>query len=176
MNDVANQGDRVRLAMKLFDSEGVALVNTLRLGSEGLTDINARMEAYGVTLSRVDAANVEQANDAMAEIGLIVKGVTNQLAVQLAPIIAGIAQEFSGAALATGGFSKHIATAIEIGVRGFSYLSNAVRGWQLIIKAGEVLILSVSELFLTVGQTVSRAINGMPVSYTHLTLPTNREV
>ena len=33
MSGVATQGDRVRLTMALFDTEGVALVNTLSLGS-----------------------------------------------------------------------------------------------------------------------------------------------
>ena len=36
MQNVGSQSDKVRLAFKLFDSEGVALVNTLALGEEGL--------------------------------------------------------------------------------------------------------------------------------------------
>jgi len=37
MNKVENQSQRVSLAFKLFDSEGVDLVNTLKLGSDGLS-------------------------------------------------------------------------------------------------------------------------------------------
>ena len=41
MQGVGTQSDRVRLAMKLFDSEGVALVNTLGGGADALKQNNA---------------------------------------------------------------------------------------------------------------------------------------
>ena len=63
MADVENQGDRVRLAMRLFDSEGVALVNTLRLGKDGLRDAQIEAEKYGIALSGLDAQKVQDAND-----------------------------------------------------------------------------------------------------------------
>ena len=47
MQGVEKQSDRVRLAMKLFDSEGVALVNTLAGGSDGLKQMAAEAEKAG---------------------------------------------------------------------------------------------------------------------------------
>ena len=47
MEAVDTQSDRVRLAFKLFDSEGVSLVNTLALGEEGLRNAAAEAEAFG---------------------------------------------------------------------------------------------------------------------------------
>ncbi|MEM6471550.1 MAG: hypothetical protein AAF802_18465 [Planctomycetota bacterium] len=87
MEDVKNSGDRVRLAMKLFDSEGVSLINTLKLGSDGLTRYQRDAEKLGLTVSRIDAMNVEKANDAYARMGLTIQGLSNTLAVKLAPAV-----------------------------------------------------------------------------------------
>jgi hypothetical protein len=92
MANVTNQGDRVRLSMKLFDSEGVALVNTLRLGSQGLREYEKEANRLGITVSRVDAAQIEKANDAFGRIGKMVEGVTNGIAIGLAPAIEGLAR------------------------------------------------------------------------------------
>ena len=48
---VKDQGEAVRIAFKLFDSEGVAVVNTLRLQSEGLREAAARAREYGTAIS-----------------------------------------------------------------------------------------------------------------------------
>jgi len=47
MQAIPSQADRVRLAFKLFDSEGVAMVNTLSQGSEGLRQAAER--GWGVS-------------------------------------------------------------------------------------------------------------------------------
>lgn len=87
MSGVANQGDKVRLAMKLFDSEGVALVNTLKLGTAGLDEAQAAADRLGLTVSREMAAGVERANAAFGRLKMAVVGLARQLAVRLAPIM-----------------------------------------------------------------------------------------
>lgn len=61
---IESQSDKVRLAFKLFDSEGVALVNTLALGVDGLNKISAEASRTGSVLSTEDIKNVEAYNDA----------------------------------------------------------------------------------------------------------------
>lgn len=87
MSGVANQSDRVRLAMRLFDSEGVALVNTMKLGAAGLDEMTGRAEMLGLTLSQVEAAQVEAANDAMGDVLTAMSGLARQIAVDIAPLI-----------------------------------------------------------------------------------------
>lgn len=57
--DVAEQSDKVRLAMRLFDTEGVALVNTLKGGSEAIEELGGRTEV----VSRNAARQFEWLND-----------------------------------------------------------------------------------------------------------------
>jgi len=93
MGEVEHQGHRVRLAMRLFDSEGVALVNTLALGEQGLADMEARAKELGLTLNSVDAAAVEQMRDTWNDVGQVLQGIAMQAAVDLAPTLQVAAQQ-----------------------------------------------------------------------------------
>ena len=106
MGDVKSQSDKVRLAMKLFDSEGVSLVNTLASGSTGLQQMAKEADTLGITVSRVDAAKIEMANDAVTKSKGVFTGLGNQLATAFAPIIQGISTDFYQAALDTEGFGN----------------------------------------------------------------------
>ncbi len=91
MQKVENQGDRVRLAFKLFDSEGVAMVNMLKDGSAGLRAAQQEAEKLGLAISRVDAKRVEEANDAFTKMKSAVSGLSNELTIKLAPAIEQVA-------------------------------------------------------------------------------------
>ena len=106
MGDVSESGEKVRLAMKLFDSEGVALVNTLALGSAGLEKIEADMDAFGLSLTRIEISRVEQANDAFLLARENVKSFAQSFVVQLAPAVKLISDKFSDYAKEQGGFGK----------------------------------------------------------------------
>ena len=91
MQDVKNQGDRVRLAFKLFDSEGVDLVNTLALVAKEGDAIDAYTRRFGTAISRIDAAKLEAVNDSFRLLRERVHGAAAQIAVNLAPELARIA-------------------------------------------------------------------------------------
>ncbi len=68
MKSVRSQSDQVRLAFKLFDSEGVALLNTLKLGGSELRKLTRKAQGLGFALSREEAAKVERFNDELAKL------------------------------------------------------------------------------------------------------------
>lgn len=82
---VTNQSDRVRLGFKLFDAEGVGLINTLRLGEDGLRGFIDEARALGVALDRTATRNIEDANDATNILKTAFRGLGNQIAAQVAP-------------------------------------------------------------------------------------------
>lgn len=98
-NDVETQAEAVALAMKLFDSEGVALVNTLALGSRGIKDLMLEADQLGLVLSHDAAAGVEKANDALTRLFAITKGLFRQLTAALAPAIQTVADYFKDLSL-----------------------------------------------------------------------------
>lgn len=113
MTKVATQGDRVRLAMKLFDSEGVALVNTLALGSDGLERMKQEARDLGLTFSGYMASKVEAANDALTRLRGAFTGLVRQLAVGLTPFIKGAADDLVEWRLTWKDSAKDILSAIE---------------------------------------------------------------
>jgi hypothetical protein len=94
MASVGTQSDRVRLAMKLFDSEGVALVNTLAGGSVALETMAEEAEELGITLDSVDAKAIEDANDAFTRAKTAIMGLVQAMTVELAPIIEDLSKQF----------------------------------------------------------------------------------
>lgn len=134
MGGVSNQGDRVRLSMKLFDSEGVALVNTLALGRDGLNEVEREANALGLTLNRVDLAKIEAANDSFTRTGSASKAFGNQLAAQLAPIVEGVTNQFVDMAKEMGGFGGVATRVVGSVVRGFGFVADAVRGVRAVWK------------------------------------------
>jgi len=95
MQKVGSQGDKVRLGFKLFDSEGVALINTLAGGSAALQKMQSEAEALGLTFNRVEAAQIEQANDAWTKLKGALKGVANTMAIDLAPGIQSVSDSLT---------------------------------------------------------------------------------
>lgn len=145
MGKVENQSDRVRLAMKLFDSEGVALVNTLGQGSKGLQDMAREADMLGLAVSRVDAAQVEAANDAMTRAQGVFTGVGNQIAVSLSPLVAELATNFYQTALdmnESGNVGARISDAL---VTAFGHVANAVQGLRIAVKGIQFVFAKMAE-------------------------------
>lgn len=99
MKGVQTQSDKVRLAFKLFDSEGVALVNTLNLGSKGLAKMQRSAEELGLAISRTDAAEIEKMNDAMTELNAAWEGFARTTLVVIAPAMKSILETIRDATL-----------------------------------------------------------------------------
>lgn len=132
MKGVSNQGDRVRLAMKLFDSEGVSLVNTMALGSDGIRSATEEVKAYGLELTRVDIAKIEAANDSWFKSKEVLDGFGNQLATELAPVVSSLANEFLNVAKESGGMGQVATEALDWVLSGVGVLADGVRGIQIV--------------------------------------------
>ena len=118
-DDVQSSGDKVRLAFKLFDSEGVAFVNTLEGGSAALQQMFQDAEGLGFILSSSAVKGVEEANDAMMKLGTMFGGVRDQLVAALAPalrVIVDLMRNKLVKAIETAGGIKKFAKELAIGV------------------------------------------------------------
>lgn len=87
ISQVQNPTERLRLAFKLFDSEGVALINVLQGGRAGLEAMSKEAEKFGTVLTGIEVAQIELANDALNKAFQAIVGIGRQIAVNLAPIV-----------------------------------------------------------------------------------------
>lgn len=84
--------DQVRLAMKLFDSEGVALLQTIKQTAAETDNLKARADELGLTLSKDQTDAAARANDSMNELKNAFGGMTVELTESLAPAITQVVQ------------------------------------------------------------------------------------
>lgn len=109
MGKVESQSDKVRLAMKLFDTEGVALLQTMEGGSAALLKMREEADRLGLTLDREAVDGMAAANDAMTRMKASTTALANTLAVALGPTIASVA----------GWFREQVPAAVEVSVKAF---------------------------------------------------------
>ncbi len=65
INELATQYDKVRVAAAIFDSEGVALVNTMALGADGLANMAKEARNLGKVLDEETVRSAENAKQAI---------------------------------------------------------------------------------------------------------------
>lgn len=161
MGGVESQADRVRLAMKLFDSEGVSLVNTLGLGAEGLQEMAKEAEQLGLAVSRVEAKQIEMANDEVDRAKKVFTGLGNQLATAFSPIVYGIANGFRQSALDAEGFGnigQRVANAVVNSFANVLNAINSVRTAFVTVKAmGLEVLLFYKEIETTIAGVLDRS-------------------
>ncbi|MGB0874980.1 MAG: hypothetical protein ACPGSE_07145, partial [Synechococcus sp.] len=164
MQGVESQSDKVRLAFKLFDSEGVGLVNTMAGGVEALDEYAREVELLGVALDRVDAAKIEAANDSIYRVQTAAKGAGQAFAVALAPYIEATAKWLLESAKQAGGFRRIAVNAVEGTVTAVGKLGDAIRvvqvGWLALKGAFQVVGAAVNGLINRIANGPVYAING----------------
>ena len=92
--NVTNENDKLRLAFKLFDSEGTAVLNMLESNSEEMGKLFDEAEQLGLVMSSSAASGVEDANDALTRLGGLFQGIVGQTTAGLAPAIEILATQF----------------------------------------------------------------------------------
>ena len=71
--------------MRLFDSEGVALVNTLALSKEEMDSINSTLVRFNYYLTQTQVEKVEKMNDSWLGMKILLAGIRNQFVSAIAP-------------------------------------------------------------------------------------------
>lgn len=85
MQDVSGESNQLRIAFKLFDSEGASLVNTLKIGSGALEEYGAEAAKVFGTFSNDQLAKIEAANDSIQRLTESFKSLFREFAVNAAP-------------------------------------------------------------------------------------------
>lgn len=151
MNGLATASERNAAAMALFGRGGGPMLSLLREGSAGLRAAQEEAERLGLTISRLDAAQVEAANDAMTKMGAAATGLGNQLAVALAPAIGGVADALTNSTTNAAAFREtvskvmaHVAKAID----GARYILQGFQvAWDALKVSATLLMLAGTSAF-----------------------------
>jgi hypothetical protein len=85
---IEDPAERVRLAFKLFDSEGVALVNLLQDGSSALEAMRERARSLGIVLDEHLVRDAGRARDELDTLAQVISANLTRAAIEAAPVIA----------------------------------------------------------------------------------------
>jgi len=101
---------RLRLAFKFFDSEGAALVNTLKGGSEGLEGFFTEAESAGLLLDSQTVKAFEKFKDTSNILFKQISTLTKYIIAAFLPVLQGLVERFSALLISTskavGGFKE----------------------------------------------------------------------
>jgi hypothetical protein len=87
MDALRGRTDRLRMAFKLFDSEGVVMLQIFDQGRERIKALMDYAKRAGVVLSDFDISRIQAANDAVLLLRTAMTGLVNQLTVSVQPIV-----------------------------------------------------------------------------------------
>lgn len=95
MQGVKTEADRVRLAMKLWDSDGVSLLQTIDGGSESIRRMREEARMLGKSLSREQVDAAAAANDAITRLSAAYSGLADTLVLKVAKPLEWVANRLS---------------------------------------------------------------------------------
>ena len=159
---VATDGDRVRLAMKLFDSEGVALVNTLNLGSDGLREMAAEAQSLGLSISQVDAQRFEKMQDDITRMKTAAGAAATTFTTELLPVIEGIFTGFADAGYGANNFQSAAINAAHKVIKVYGFFLDTLHNLEIAYTVLKAVALTASDVII---KTLNSAMQGFISTY-----------
>ena len=130
---IQNAATRAYHANALFGRSGVELIPIMLKGAAGIREMREEADALGITFGIKQAAMVEKANDAWARIGSIWKGLTQQLAINFAPILELIARKLKDFIITSGGVAPMaeviVLSVARMGAAAINMMNKVHSGW-----------------------------------------------
>jgi len=93
---LGSESDRVRLAMKLFDSEGVSLIQTMEGGAEGIRKVRQQARDLGLTLDKTTTKAAAKLVDEMVGVKAALQGIANSALPAILPLLTNFAVVLQG--------------------------------------------------------------------------------
>lgn len=160
MEGVQGNTQQLRIAFKLFDSEGAGMVNMLNQGSEAMRAMFNEAESLGMILSAEAVAGVEATNDALTKLAYLFRGIRDQLVAALAPALTQFAEFIKNSLLEqinalNGGIEELARNTIADFLRGLGAMIGGIgTGIQAFVNFGNSII-SVANAIIALGNRFS---------------------
>ena len=98
--DFVPAAERAAVAGQLFGEEGSIAIS--RIDTATLRQATRDLRDFGVVVSEQDAAQIERTNDAISRLGLVWRGLSNQITVGAAPALQAVADALAAVSKITG--------------------------------------------------------------------------
>jgi len=153
-------------AMLLFGRGGASMLQLLNQGPDAIQGLADQARRLGITFGSLDAAKIDEANDAIARLQSLATGAANAVAIALAPTIEGLAMHFEESALAGGSFGDKVTAALErvsSALQRMVGLMNPLQGvWHGFRSVVEFVSGIVLKSLAKIGIGLDRFVNAVP--------------
>ena len=159
MQGISDQGHKVRLAMKIFDTEGVGLVNTM---NGNLQQMGEEFDKLGAKITNQQAGMVEAYNDSKTRLSAIFSSFGIQLTAQLAEPFQKLITFISDTIVKMGGleeaakkFAGFMLKSIKLVLSGVAKLIDAFGSLESVMLKIEKLSLQPGIMAEAVGSAIT---------------------
>lgn len=119
-------------------------------GGDAIRGARDDVDSLGLSLSEVDAAQVENANDAMSRFGMVLEGIQQRLAVAFAPMIEELSARFIDVARETNGFGDTVQRVVESTMMGVARAADVVQGLRVAFQGALVGVQALGAAIMTI--------------------------
>src|SRR5690606_31345930 len=93
LRNVKDPADKLRLAFKMFDTDGAAMINLLNEGSAGMEALRQQARDLGIVLSEETIEAAVRFNDNLDLLRKTGEGLTTQLTARMLPTLESISDQ-----------------------------------------------------------------------------------
>lgn len=159
VSQYGNAADRAVIASDIFGAKlGPDMAAAMAQGGGAIRQAKDDIEAMGLAMSDIDAAQVANAMDSFGRAQGVIDGVANKLAVELSPLLDAVSKSFIEAGKNGGGFGSIVTKAIEAAIKAVAFLANAVDGVK---RIGGAVADSLVYAFALVQETFNKVALGI---------------
>lgn len=159
ISQVNDRTIQASLSADIFGRNGIKLLNVFDQGEDAMRAASEEIAAFGGAITRIDAAKVEIANDQLQRTGIVTGQLAQQVTVQLAPIISGVANEFLNVARESGGMAEMVGKAIDFSARVVGVFADGVHALNILWQVGKVAVLGWAKFVVTAMKPAAEAVN-----------------
>ena len=173
ISQIPDPAQRSAAAVAIFGKSGASLLPFFESGGQALADMAKEANRLGLSLTDVQAANVEAFNDAVTLAGKSIEGVVTQIVADLAPGIQAAADTFrqfigdAGGANIGQAFVDGLLNAADVFARVFdrtveslTVLATSFGAFSGSIETSSDNLAGVVDALTAVGLTIQRVFNG----------------
>lgn len=161
MRDLGFDSQQTGDALRQLGIRNREMTLLMQQGGDAIRAARAEVDEFGLSISEVDARQIEAANDAMRRVTRTFEVIRNQVTIALAPILTELAGRLNDAAHEAGGFRQASADAAETGIRAFGHLADVVEGLRrTFLLLGQGIATAMLGAQALVWETAEAIING----------------
>lgn len=147
--------------MESMADEATGLLPLLRNNGAEMARLAEEAEALGIVMSDLDIAALRDFGAQFNRIQGIVSGLTNVIAVELAPILAEVADRITTAAVEMGGFDVMVRRVVDSAIEGFSKVADAIHQVRLANAAVERATAEMNLAFAMFAEHAWNSVSGL---------------